>query len=96
MSAINYVVQSGGDDVITKFYKQIRKGSVFFDSENMKYGDADVHSEVKIPEHKWHCFNPHIYHSVENVENNRILLSVFLDDNPLYSDFKYKYQQLIE
>jgi hypothetical protein len=96
MSAINYVVQSGGSNVITKFYKKVRQGSIFFDSENIKYGDAEVHSEIKIPEHKWHCFNPHIYHSVENVETSRILLSLFLDDNPFYSDFKHKYLNLIE
>lgn len=96
MSAINYVVQSGGSNVVTKFYKQIRKEPLFFDSENSKYNEVEPYCETMIPEHKWHCFNPHIYHSVENVENSRILLSVFLDDNPFYSDFKNKYRNLIE
>ena len=48
-----------------------------------------------IPEEQWHQYDVQRFHSVENIETERYLLSILLSNNPNSEEFIKDYQNLI-
>lgn len=64
--AINYILEPGGDNVITTFYKNF----------------SDVDCAVNIPAKKWHYFDASKYHKVDNVTSTRISITLSIKQDP--------------
>jgi hypothetical protein len=94
-TAINYLLKNGGDKVYTCFYKENRMSSDLDFGENKFYKEVTLDSKFKFPEQTWHVYNVQKYHSVENVEGDRFLLSIILGDNPEFEDFCSCYKDLL-
>lgn len=58
----NYLIDAGGNDVHTIWYKDDKK------TENFK---------IKIPIKIWHCMDVSTYHTVKGITGTRIAISVF-------------------
>lgn len=58
----NYILDQGGDDVYTNFYKE--------DKETQSFS-------VKIPLHTWHTLDTTYYHNVVGIERPRVAISVY-------------------
>ena len=65
--ALNYVIDTGGTDVITSFYDE----QVGFDSG---YNPAPV-EEYKIIPHVWHELRTDVFHGVSGLTSKRIAVS---------------------
>ncbi len=77
---LNYQIDTGGDNVLTKWYHEaghslVREPGLCLPSfQNLK----EVHSE-HIAQGTWWCLHSRILHTVVNVERPRISLSIGLD-----------------
>lgn len=92
--AINYLLQAGGSNVKTCFYKQQRGSDDLTCAANLQINNLDFDTEFCVPEQRWHAYNVQYYHSVENIETTRLMLSLVLKSNPTVSVFKQKYFNL--
>lgn len=93
---VNYILDLGGDDVITKVYNETRKdlSKISEDAENDLFENVTLAAEYKLPKNKWICFNPQRYHSVDNIENTRLMLFLLID-RMNYEDFINEYNHLL-
>lgn len=77
---LNYQIDTGGDNVLTKWYHEVdqplvRQSSITLNSfQNLN----EVHSE-HIAQGTWFCMPVRVLHSVVNLERPRISLSIGLD-----------------
>ena len=94
--AINYLLESGGANVLTCMYQQPRKQHDLTAAENDLYENLKLDVVMCIPEKKWHVYDVQHYHSVENIETTRSMLSIFLPSNPDVNTFKNKYTGLLK
>jgi hypothetical protein len=94
--AINYIMRTGGDNVLTCYYKDKRKFKPLTESENSKYQDVELDFKVKLPEKVWHTYNVQNYHSVENITGSRLIFSLLLESNPTFEEFIKEYSNLLE
>lgn len=94
--AINYIIKSGGSNVLTCFYNERRSNNDLTASENIKYNQLTLDFKLCLPEHEWHSYNVQYAHSVENIENTRLLFSLFPVSNPDFDTFQKKYKDLIK
>ena len=94
---MNYYFELGGDNVRTVFYKQ-KQSDVYPDDPTVgstaDYEMLDVHGEYATHTNEWYALNVGHYHSVENIETTRIILSIGM---PMLSfdQFKMKYDHLL-
>ena len=97
-TAINYILQGGGSNVLTDFYKNYRKKSDLSTSENMPYSEVELDFKIRFPERTWVLFDSQRCHGVENVENVRLIFSLLLEneDNIDFQKFISKYRNLID
>jgi len=73
--SINYVIETGGDNVITSWHKQ----RVDAPADREYYGPTEVSrpiERVQFRQNEWHLFNASSPHSVENLENIRITMAM--------------------
>jgi len=71
--SVNYVLRSGGKNVVTRFwrqYKDISQTSFYL------YDDVGEPEDVAIKEKAWHVFNPFLPHSIHDIEDIRIVLII--------------------
>jgi hypothetical protein len=94
-TAINYVVDTGGDDVTTTFYEQVRLGDDFSKAANINYNDVTIAHREVLKEKTWYAFDTQRFHSVENITGSRFYLAILLGSNPGYSEFLQQYPELI-
>jgi hypothetical protein len=94
-TAINYLLRSGGDNVVTTIYNESRKNHDLSAGENLNYDQVTVSSQTIIPKKTWHTFNPQRFHSVENIVDRRYYFSLFLNYNLSFEDFLKDYQSLV-
>ena len=94
--AVNYIIKSGGDHVLTCLYNERRSNDDLTAAENIKYNQLTLNCKVCLPEREWHSYNVQYAHSVENIENTRILFSLFPVSNPDFETFQKKYKDLIK
>jgi len=75
--ALFYLCEPGGENVITKWYKQ--KNHPAWRDEWVvcsKYDDLEIVHETRIPANQWFLFNGRLIHDVENIESKRITVIV--------------------
>lgn len=94
--AVNYLLQSGGTNVLTCFYNEHRVGTDLTEAENGRYNNLTLDFKVCIPERIWHAYDVQYYHSVENIENARLMFSLVLASNPDFDTFKKNYKNILE
>lgn len=93
--AINYLLELGGSDVQTVFYKKYRTTDIS-EAENFFYKDVDVDFKIRLPQNKWHAFSVAQCHGVENIMTERYIFSLILKSNPKFEDFVRKYDNLLD
>jgi len=64
--ALNYVIDTGGTDVITSFYK---------DQDNQSGHTLDPVEEYKIIPHIWHELRTDVFHGVSGLTSKRIAVA---------------------
>ena len=93
---INYYIELGGSNVVTNFYQDKRP----YDSDlslakGKDLSDDRIELSTVIPKDQWIAFNAQTYHSIENVENTRIIVAIILPGNPTLEEFIETYPHLI-
>jgi hypothetical protein len=82
--------------VITSFYTERNPEDADLSASlHRSYEQVTVESQVVVQAHRWHCFNPQQFHSVENIETERYYLSLSLYHNNSYEDFVKQYSHLL-
>jgi hypothetical protein len=94
--SLNYIVETGGNNVQTSFYDLERpKDDNEFKSKNIPYEDLNKTQKYVLPKNKWNLSNTQVCHSVENLDDLRIILFVVFDDNTDYETFTKDYTELL-
>ena len=94
--AINYLLNLGGDDVVTTFYHQTRKTNDLSRGENLLYQHVTELETHRIPSKQWHAFDPQRYHSVENITERRYYVSLIPTYNFPYQTLLTEYQHICQ
>ena len=76
---LNFCIKPGGKNVTTTFYNEHANLNVK-DRPYKLYQDLTVSTVVNLNDPTWVAINTHHYHSVENIETERILLSLGIRD----------------
>lgn len=87
---IQYLLDLGGDNVETVWYKEKGKDIVRPDLRSNFDPSATINSydrveeidRVRLPLHKWGCLHANILHSVENVTGPRLAIQISRDTFP--------------
>jgi hypothetical protein len=82
--SIHYLLDTGGDDVYTVWWKQKGKDIYRPDLKNnwnvedtiRDYNDIEEIDRVKLKKHSWTCINTDILHSVEGLTRPRIAIQI--------------------
>jgi hypothetical protein len=83
---INYIHQLGGDCVTTVWYQEIGKPVVREGrTRQPDYAKLTVVDQVVLPANQWHVLRTDVLHSVENLQSNRIRISVDIDEEVVAS-----------
>ena len=90
---LNYIISEGGENVLTTMYKtdipKVTKNMLQMES----YQNLEIDFSVKTIANNWYAMDIQNYHSVDNIENERVILSIsFSHIN--YDYFKNKYEHL--
>ena len=93
--SMNYLLESGGDDVLTCFYKEPRKNPDLTLAENGLKENLELDFKICLPINKWHSYSVQYYHGVENIISNRLIFSIKLESNPDFETFKQQYSHLL-
>ena len=78
-SGVQINLDNGGDNVLTRFYKQFTRRPNMYDNLYDFDQIGDMH-EIQTEENKWVIFNPTVVHSVHNVADTRITLAIDTGD----------------
>ena len=89
--ALNYIVDTGGDNVLTSWYKEKNKplrrskssGGRQTDSGAVDYNNLELLESVNFEEHKWYLIATDILHDVDNITGSRSSLSIAFYDTVL-------------
>jgi hypothetical protein len=76
--AINFYIDLGGSNVSTVFYDKYDPEDDLVGGYNAKYEDLNKVGEYFCNDSTWYVFNSRQYHSVENIETTRVMLSLSL------------------
>jgi hypothetical protein len=92
---LNYVIDEGGKNTLTSMYKMnCSKSTLPRDIQMISYENLDLSFSVKTLKDNWYATDVQNYHSVDNIETQRVILTIsFSDIN--YSYFKNKYNNFI-
>lgn len=63
VAAINYILDAGGDNVVTRWYED--------DKQTVKF-------EKQIPIHVWHRIDTTVYHGIHGIQDKRLALTISL------------------
>jgi len=76
-----YLLESGGEDHKTCFYKDIAKNSLIMPPGTFRDDMSQVQkiAEIQVPLRKWTLLNAHVLHGVENIPLGRVALQVSID-----------------
>lgn len=94
---IQYLLDTGGDNVYTVWYKEKNKEIVRPDLRSNfdpkatidRYDRVEEIDRIKLPLHRWACLHANILHSVENVERPRIGIQISRDTAPEHITWTY-------
>ena len=94
-TAINFMIDLGGDSVTTNFYDCYREEEHFNTAKNIHYNEINKVDGAVFGKYEWCAFNAQQCNSVENIENIRIFLGLRLEKNIKFDDFLVEYKDLI-
>jgi len=94
---VQYLLDCGGDNVETVWYREKGKDIVRPDLRSNFDPNATINSydrveeidRIKLPLHCWGCLHANILHSVENVERPRIAIQISRDTPPEHIKWTY-------
>lgn len=78
--ALLYILDQGGDKVLTRFWKTKESEKTFKNYYN-SYDNLELIGEVIFPVNKWCLMDAKTIHSVENLERSRVSVQVSLMEN---------------
>lgn len=89
--ALNYIIDTGGDNVITSWYKQKghpivrkeKKERYQTDSESINYRDLEKLDHVKFEQNRWYLMKVNVLHDVQNITSLRKSLTIIVSDTEL-------------
>jgi len=91
---LNYVISEGGKNTLTSMYKMnCSKPTLPRDIQMISYENLDLSFSVKTLKNNWYATDVQNYHSVDNIETQRIILTISFNDIN-YSYFKENYKYL--
>jgi hypothetical protein len=99
--AINYVIDTGGIDVSTKFYK-LKSGEPTVNEnfptrgKDYKYLDLELIDSFVFEPNNWYLFDPQVIHTVENITGRRVFVGLTLENNLPLNELLTKYSHLIK
>lgn len=82
--AINYMIELGGDDAWTSWYKELNKpinrskrtGNTQADTGYVGYENLELLDSVKFKKNKWYLIATNILHDVDNIVGDRKSISI--------------------
>lgn len=91
--SINYIIDPGGSKVTTSIYKEKNDSP---GRDTRKFNEVTLDNRYLIPTNTWVAFNSKNFHSVENIDTERTILSIVVSRNyekeyVSYHDFERKY-----
>ena len=94
--AINYLLKTGGNNVITTLYNERNHSDTDLSQSNyLPYSALSIDFQTVIKEKSWHCFDAQKFHGVANVETERYYFSLVLINNITYENFVTQYSHLL-
>jgi hypothetical protein len=97
--ALNYVLNAGGDSVVTSWYKDInqpilrnpnRPRGVLTDSGPMNYDTSICLGSAQFELHKWYLIRTNVLHDVDHIDHERSSITIPYFDESIVNDFKQK------
>jgi hypothetical protein len=88
--AVNYLIKTGGPNVVTTFYQYPGAPIVFTGSGYTITPNVDLKpiKEIVIEPGRWHIINTHILHGVSNIESHRKAITIGLNSAGPYDELK--------
>jgi hypothetical protein len=80
---INFYIDLGGENVSTVFYDKFDPLDDLVGGHNATYNELTAVEEVFFKNDIWYAFNTKQYHSVENIETTRIMLTLSMVNIPI-------------
>ena len=90
---LNYIICEGGKNVLTTLYKTTTPKVTKNVIQMGTYETLEIDFKVKTVANNWYAMDIQSYHSVDNIENQRVILSISFN-NINYDYFKNKYEHL--
>lgn len=91
---LNYILESGGEHVTTTMYTKVDNSDSQLASV-CDYEDVTPLRSYKLQENVWYGLEANRYHSVDNIQTPRLLLTISFAELS-YTDFIIKYSHLID
>jgi hypothetical protein len=99
MFALNYIIRTGGDNVITSWFRDTnqplvrslnKKPGVQSDSGPVNYADCECLASVQCEPSKWYLISTVVLHDVDHVDSERSAVTIpYFSDN-VVQEFKIK------
>lgn len=86
---INYYIELGGDQVSTCFY-DIEAPTARTEPINFKYTQVNKKQEIVFQKNKWYAYDVCVAHSVENIINTRLFLTLGVMPPTGYDNYRIK------
>jgi hypothetical protein len=91
MFGLNYLLELGGDNVLTTWYQEKNKPLHRYknkigqqsDDGIVKYDDLEILTSIKFEKHKWCLIVTDILHDVDNITNERSAISISFKNNEI-------------
>jgi hypothetical protein len=89
--ALNYLLELGGDNVLTTWYQEKNKplhrlknkGGQQADDGIVKYNDLEILTSIKFEKHKWCLIATDMLHDVDNITNERSSISISFENDKI-------------
>jgi hypothetical protein len=110
--ALNYMISTGGDQVVTSFYKDrnhsLCRGGTGFDNKKqpemdtvdgaVNYDNLDCVASFKAEKHKWYLLRVNALHEVDHVDSTRSSITIPYFDDGIVDYFKTRklFKQVVE
>lgn len=95
ITGLNYILSSGGDNVTTTWYNKVNENLQNREWMHDIYEGLEPIRSYCYKEHVWYAMESCRFHSVENVQSDRLILTVSFT-NLKFNDFLLKYRHLID
>lgn len=90
----NYILDCGGDNVTTTMYTKFNDNKEEM-GHVLNYDEVTPIRSYHLDKNTWYCLDAARYHSVENIEHDRLLLTIS-STTLSFSEFIIKYSHLID